>query len=160
MNIKRFGKSLRIGKLRIANRPPHLISDRHAVIIQLKRRIEDFVQLEEIADKISLATYSMAADNLVHIAYGSPAQVLVKHYPLSFNQFRIKLVNRKTDRQHRMLDIEQPVILGRKIARFGQLAFCARIGCIDADIDDFRHFLAPFTDDMEAFMIPVRIYRR
>ncbi len=57
MNIKRFGKSLCIDKLRIANRRSHLIFDRHAVVIQLKRRIEYFVELEEIADKISLAAY-------------------------------------------------------------------------------------------------------
>src|SRR5207244_5180185 len=40
---------------------------------------------------------------------------------------------------------------------FGDPAFSPGIGCVDADVHDFGEVDAPFADDPEALVVPVRI---
>ncbi len=53
-----------------------------------------------------------------------------------------------------MLDVEQPVVAGRKTTRFGMPGFRAGIRRINADINDLGNFQAPVAHDLEAFAVP------
>src|SRR5918998_197818 len=56
-----------------------------------------------------------------------------------------------------MLDIKQPIIARDQSARFGVPGFGPRVGRVDTDVDDLRHFQTPLPDDLEAALIPTRI---
>ena len=53
-----------------------------------------------------------------------------------------------------MLDVEQPVVAGRKTTRFGMPSFRAGIRRINADINHLGNFQAPVTHDLETFAVP------
>src|SRR5438874_5200890 len=53
-----------------------------------------------------------------------------------------------------MLDVEQPVVAGRKTTRFGMPGFRAGIRRINADINDLGNFQAPVAHDLKAFAVP------
>ena len=83
-----------------------------------------------------------------------PAQIFCREDALGFDDFLIKLRQRQLRRQHRMLDVEQPVVAGGKPTRFGMPGFRAGVRRVDTDINDLGNFQTPVADDLEAFAVP------
>src|SRR5215471_1329258 len=73
------------------------------------------------------------------------------------HQLAVKLFERQAGRQHRMLDVEEAVVARRQPPFVSDPTLGPRIGGIDADIDDVRHFQTPLADDPEPFVVPVRV---
>ena len=73
---------------------------------------------------------------------------------LRFDQLLVKVRKRQLRRQHCVLNIKEAVIAGGETARFGIPRFRARIGSIDADVDNLGNFQTPVTHDLKAFTVP------
>src|SRR6516165_11693810 len=87
----------------------------------------------------------------------APAEMLRVDRALRCHQLAVELIERQAGRQHRMLDVEQAVVARREPPFVGDPALGPRIGGIDADIDDVRHFQTPLADDPKPLMVPVRV---
>ena len=88
---------------------------------------------------------------------GPPVQVLAVEHPLRRAPALVELGERQPRRQHRVLDVEQPIVARRQAARLGEPALGARIGRVDADVDDLGQLEAPFAHDAEALLVPVGV---
>ena len=82
--------------------------------------------------------------------------MLAVEHLLRADQLVVELGQRQAGRQHRVLDVEEPIVARGQPARFGEPALGARIGRIHADVDDLGDFEAPLADDLELAVVPVR----
>src|SRR5437762_1210652 len=124
------------------------------VIGEVELRTIHAVELPQHPDEIGLSAKQFSDDNSRALAQRRPAQIFTGEHALAFHKFLVKFRERQLGRQHRVLDVEQPVVAGRKTTRFGMPGFRAGIRRINADINDLGNFQAPVAHDLEAFAVP------
>ena len=120
-------------------------------------RAVDTVQLEQAFDKIGLTAHQQAGRDAGHAANIVPIDVLAVDRTLGRDQLFIEFMQWQARRQHRVLDIEQPVIAALQPTLLGQPALRPGVGRVDADVDDFRLLQTPIAHDAEALAVPIRI---
>src|SRR5258705_4993347 len=138
-------------------RQGYLIGRGQSVVGEQELRPEDAVEEEETPHKIGLAAAQLFGDDPRGVHDPSPAEVLAIEGALRGHQLVIELGQRQPCRQHRMLNIVQPVVAAGDPATLGHPAFGTGIGCVDADIYDFGQLDTPFSDNAEALMVPIRV---
>ena len=77
--------------------------------------------------------------------------------PLGLHQLLVEALERQPGRQHRVLDVEEPVVPRRQLARLGEPRLGARIGRAHRQVDDLGDAQRPLPDHREAALVPVRV---
>ena len=124
------------------------------MVRQLQSRIVYALELPQHLQEIGLAVQQMAGRNAGGRPEGGPSQMFVIQNLLRLDQFAIELRQRERRRQLGMLDVIQTLIACRHTAGLGMPRFRTMIGCVDADIDNFRDLQTPLADDLKPAAIP------
>src|SRR4029077_17152913 len=98
----------------------------------------------------------MPGDDPRGVERSSPAEMLAIEGTLGGYQLVIEVGEGQPSRQHRMLDVVEPIIAAGDPASLGRPALGPRIGRVDADVDNFGLLETPFADDAEGLGVPAR----
>src|ERR1700730_1469465 len=101
--------------------------------------------------------HQMPGDDPRRVDDPPPAEVLPVERALGLNQLFVEFGERQPCRQHRMLNVVEPVVTAGDPAALGHPTFPPRIWRVDADVYDFLQLDTPFADNAETLVVPVRI---
>src|SRR5262249_8072587 len=85
------------------------------------------------------------------------AQVLTVEDGLGLHQLLIKALEGQLRREDRMLDVEEPVVEGGELARFGDPGLGPGVRGIDGEVDDLGDARRPFPHASELVFVPAGI---
>src|SRR6516162_7685166 len=127
------------------------------VIGKLQVRAINAVKFPNHSHEICLSTKQVSHNDSCALPQRFPSQVFAGEYPLSLDEFLVKLWEWQFRWQYCVLDIKEPIIARGETARFSVPRLCARIRRVDADVDDFGNLQTPIAHDFKAFAVPRRI---
>jgi hypothetical protein len=124
------------------------------VISILAFRVVDLIELPQHAHEIRLPAHDQPDGTIESAPQSAEAEMLAVEHGLRCHQLLIEAFQGKRRGQNGMLDIEEPIIVGRQLARFSEPGLRPRVRGIDGEMNDLGDARGPFPHDAEASLIP------
>ena len=127
------------------------------MIAVLPLGVVDRAEFPQHLQVVRLAAGQRADEGTAVAGQRAPAEVLAVEHGLRLHELLVEAMQRQARRQHRVLDVEQAVVVRGELAGLGQPRLGAGVRRCHREVHDLRHGQRPVAHSGEAGLVPVGV---